>query len=83
MKALLITLTFSTILILSSCGGSSDAGADANKLCECMEAAKQDPSRAEECSTMARELEERYEDDSKGLVQFAKTLSECMDTNGE
>lgn len=83
MKTLLIALTFTSFLALESCRGKSDAGADAAKLCKCMEDAKQDPSKAEECSTMAKEMEDSYKDDSAGLVQFAKSLSECMDSNAQ
>ena len=80
MKRLFYTLAMVSVVALSSCGGGADAAGDATKLCECMDAAKADPSKAEECATMAQEFEDKYKDDAPSLVKFATAYSECQGT---
>lgn len=68
-------------IVLTSCGGGGNATDDAKKLCDCMEAAKETPEKAEECATMTKEMEEKYKDDAPSLVKFATAMSECVEAN--
>ena len=81
MKRLFYAFTLLSILGLSACGGGNNATDDAQKLCACMEAAKDDPSKAEECATMSNEMQEKYKDQPAQVVEFAKSMSECMEAN--
>lgn len=78
MKKVMFAAMMAGGLFLTSCGGGSDATADAKKICDCLEAAKEDPSKAEECTKMTNEMEEKYKGDLTGTAEFAATMTECM-----
>ena len=61
-------------LFLTSCGSGGDVAADAEKICACLEAAKKDPSKAEECAKISTEMDEKYKNDIDGKAAFAAKI---------
>lgn len=78
MKKVMFAALLAGGFALTSCGGGADPAADAEKLCDCMSAAAENPEKAEECSKLSEEFMAKYKDDIQATTTFAEVTSKCL-----
>ena len=78
MRTLIVTSLIAATLVASckkyGIGKNTTPEQDADKVCECLELAKQDDSHSAQCTEMREIIIEKYKGDRKSMGRFAARL---------